>query len=95
MVSVSKLMGKKVIAVNAYTLGEVHGAEVDTAKWQITHMIVSLTDEAIRELGFKKPILDHVVACLPINLVQAIGDVITLNKSLQELRPFVEPKKHD
>ena len=83
MVSVSKLMGKKVIAVNAYTLGEVHGAEVDTAKWQITHMIVSLTDEAIRELGFKKPILDHVVACLPINLVQAIGDVITLNKSFK------------
>ena len=95
MVSVSKLMGKKVIAVNAYTLGEVHGAEVDTAKWQITHMIVSLTDEAIRELGFKKPILDHVVACLPINLIQAIGDVITLNKSLPELRPFVEPKRHE
>lgn len=95
MVSVSKLIGKRVIAANAYTLGEVHGAEVDPAKWQITHMHVSLTDEATRELGFRKPLLGHVIACLPINLIQAIGDVITLNKSLPELRPFVEPKKHN
>lgn len=95
MVSVSKLMGKRVIAANAYTLGEVHGADVDTANWQITHMHVGLTDEATRELGFRKPLLGHVIACLPINLIQAIGDVITLNKSLPELKPFVEPKKHN
>ena len=53
MVTVSKLMGKKVIGANAYTLGEVHGADVDTDKWQITHLHVSLTDEATRELGFR------------------------------------------
>lgn len=94
MVSVSKLMGKKVIGANAYTLGEIHGADVDTDKWQVTHLHLSLTDEATRELGFKKPLLGHVIACLPISLIQAVGDVITLNKSIQELRPFVEPKKH-
>lgn len=94
MVSVSKLMGKKVIAANAYTLGEVHGAEVDTDKWQVTHLHVSLTDEATRELGFRKPFLGSVVVCLPVTLIQAVGDVITLNKSIQELRSFVEPKEH-
>ncbi len=87
-------MGRKVIGANAYTLGEAHGADVDTDKWQITHLHVSLTDEATRELGFKKPFLGAVVICLPVNLIQAIGDVITLNKSIQELRSFVEPKKH-
>ena len=94
MVTVSKLMGKKVIGANAYTLGEVHGADVDTDKWQITHLHVSLTDEATRELGFRKPLLGSVVVCLPVSLIQAFGDVISLNKSLQELRSFVEPKKH-
>jgi len=94
LVSVSKLMGKKVIGANAYTLGEVHGADVDTDKWQVTHLHVSLTEEATRELGFRKPFLGAVVVCLPVALVQAIGDVITLNKTIQELRSFVEPKKH-
>lgn len=94
MVTFSKLMGKKVIGANAYSLGEVHGADVDTGKWQVTHLHVSLTDEASRELGFKKPFLGAVIVCLPVTLIQAIGDVITLNKSIQELRSFVEPKKH-
>lgn len=94
LVTVSKLMGKKVIGANAYTLGEVHGADADTDKWQITHLHVSLTDEATRELGFRKPLLGSVVVCLPVSLIQAFGDVISLNKSLQELRSFVEPKKH-
>lgn len=94
MVSVSKLMGKKVISANAYALGEVHGADVDTDKWQITHLHVSLTDEGTRELGFKKPFLGSVVICLPVDVIKATADVITLNKSLQELRNFVEPKEH-
>jgi sporulation protein YlmC with PRC-barrel domain len=94
LVTFSRLIGKTVIAANAYSLGEVHGADVDTEKWSVTHLHVGLTDEATRELGFKKPFLGSVVVCLPVNSVQAIGDVITLNKSIQELRAFVEPKKH-
>lgn len=94
MVTFSRFMGKRVIGANAYTLGEVHGADVDTDKWQITHLHVSLTDDATRELGFKKPFLGAVIVCLPVSLIQAIGDVITLSKSIQELRSFVEPKRH-
>ncbi len=94
MVSVSKLNGKKVIGANAYTLGEVTGADVDTEKWQITHLHVSLTDEATRELGFKKPLLGSVIVCLPINIIQAAGDVISLSKSITDLKNVVEPKEH-
>jgi sporulation protein YlmC with PRC-barrel domain len=94
MTSVSKLMGKRVIGANAYLLGEVNGADVDTAKWQVTHLHVSLTDEAIRELGFKKPFMGSVTVCLPVSLVLAVGDVITLNKGIKELKDVVEPKKH-
>jgi sporulation protein YlmC with PRC-barrel domain len=88
-------VGKEVIGANAYTLGEMLGADVDASKWQITHLYVSLADEATRELGFRKPFLGAVVVCLPVDLIQAIGDVITLNKSIQELRSFVEPKRHE
>ena len=94
MVIFSKLIGKKVIGANAYVLGEVTGADVDTEKWQITHLHVSLTDEATRELGFRKPFLGSVVVCLPINLIQATGDVISLSKSVKELKNVVEPKEH-
>jgi hypothetical protein len=72
----------------------VTGADVDTEKWQITHLHVSLTDEATRELGFKKPFLGSVIVCLPINIIQATGDVISLNKSINELRNVVAPKQH-
>lgn len=65
LVTFSKLVGKKVIGVNAYTLGEMHGADVDTGKWQITRLHVGLTDEACRELGFRKALLGSVVVvCL-------------------------------
>jgi len=94
VINIGKLMGKKVIGANAYMLGEVNGAQIDTEKWQVTHLHVSLTDEAIRELGFKKPFMGSVTVCLPVSLVQAVGDVITLNKGINELRDVVEPKKH-
>jgi len=94
LVVFSKLVGKRVIGANAYILGEVTGADVDAEKWQITHLHVSLAEEATRELGFKKPFLGSVVVCLPVNLIQATGDVISLNKSINELRNLVEPKEH-
>ena len=94
MVSVSKLNGKKVIGANAYTLGEIIGADADTGKGQITHLRVGLTDEATRELGFRKLLLGSVIVCLPTDIIQATGDVISLNKSITELRNIVQPKKH-
>jgi len=92
--SVGKLMGRRVVGAHAYILGEVNGVDVDTEKWQVTHLHVSLGDEATRALGFKKPFMGSVTVCLPVSLIQAVGDVITLNKSVKELKDVVEPKKH-
>jgi hypothetical protein len=47
-----------------------------------------------RELGFRKPFMGSVIVCLPVSLVQAVGDVVTLNKGIKELKDVVEPKKH-
>lgn len=92
MVRVSGLNGKKIITTDAFRVGEVSGAEVDTNQWRITHLHINLTKEATKELEFKKPVLGHVTLCLPVTLVKAFGDVITLNKTMQELKGMPECK---
>jgi sporulation protein YlmC with PRC-barrel domain len=89
LVDVDRLKGKKVIDKKAYTLGEVGGAEVDTEKWEVTHLRVKLMDEAATELGFKKRFRSSTV-CMPVTLVAAVGDIIAIDKSIQELRNTTE-----
>ena len=89
---VNKLNGIAVITSDAYTLGEVDGAHADINTWNITHLDVELTKEATAELGFKKPLLGSLTVCLPINTVKKVGDVITLNNSLLELKNLKECK---
>ncbi|MCJ7607740.1 MAG: hypothetical protein MUO94_07855 [Thermoplasmata archaeon] len=92
MMDVSKLNGVNVITANSFTLGEIDGSNVDTNSWRLTHLKVELTDEAIRELGFSKPMLGSVKLCLPIENVAGFGDVVTLNKSLIDLKGISECK---
>jgi sporulation protein YlmC with PRC-barrel domain len=89
---VSKLNGTKVITANAYVLGEVDGAHVDIDTWKVTHLDVDLTNEATKELGFKKPFLGSMKVCLPVTIIKEFGDVITLENSLQELKSLKECK---
>jgi sporulation protein YlmC with PRC-barrel domain len=89
---VSKLDGTKVITANAYVLGEVDGAHVNVDTWKITHLDVNLTNEATKELGFKKPFLGSLKVCLPVTVIKEFGDVITLENSLQELKNLKECK---
>ena len=89
---VSKLNGMTVITANAYILGEVDGAEVDTDIWTVTHLEVRLTNEATKEFGFTKPFLSSIKVCLPVTVIKEFGDVITLKNSLQELKNLKECK---
>ena len=86
MMDVSKLNGVKVIAADSFTLGEVDGANVDTKQWRITHLKVGLSDDATRELGFNKPLLGSIKICVPVETISGYGDVVTLKKSLMELK---------
>jgi sporulation protein YlmC with PRC-barrel domain len=92
MMDVSKMNGVKVITANSYTLGEVEGANIDTKSWKMTHVKVELSDEATRELGYSKPLLGTVKVCLPVESIAGYGDVMTLNKSLMELKGLNECK---
>jgi sporulation protein YlmC with PRC-barrel domain len=84
LVSVESLVGKKVITAKAYILGEVKGAEADVNNWRITHLQVKLTDKAATDLGFKKRFRSSTI-CMPVSLISAVGEVVTIEKSLDEL----------
>jgi sporulation protein YlmC with PRC-barrel domain len=89
VVSIDKLVGMKVITAKAYIFGEVKGAEVDVDSWRITHLHVKLTDKAATDLGFKKKFRSSTV-CMPITYINEVGEVVTIDKSLEELSSLVE-----
>jgi sporulation protein YlmC with PRC-barrel domain len=91
MVKVSEINGKKVITTYAFNVGKVSGAEMDD-QWKITHVHVDLSKEATNELGFKKPVLGHITICLPVKVIQGLGDVITLGKTREGLKGIPECK---
>jgi sporulation protein YlmC with PRC-barrel domain len=93
-VNVNILLGKSVIADDARLVGAVTGVEVELMpKWEVTHLHVGLTEETTRELGYKKPFLGSVDVILPISIVKAVGDLISLDKKVDGLRDLVEPTK--
>ena len=89
---VSKLNGMKVITSDAFTLGEVENSDADTITWHLDYLQVELTKEASDALGFKKPLLGSIIVCLPTNVVRYVGDVITVYKTLEELKNLKEYK---
>ncbi len=84
LVNVDELSGKNVIGLGGSILGEVKGAQVNTKTWQVTNLEVKLSSVASEELGFKKRFRSSTV-CMPVSLVSAVGDVITVGRSLDEL----------
>jgi sporulation protein YlmC with PRC-barrel domain len=92
MVTANKLSGTSVITADAYNLGEVDGTNLDTESWKVTHLQILLTDEAVRELAFKKPFLGSVRICLPVTHISKVADVVTLKTSLTEVKSAPECK---
>jgi sporulation protein YlmC with PRC-barrel domain len=86
------LVGKTIIGVAGYDLGEVKGVEVNTTTWNVTHLQVKLTNQAADELGFRKRFGSSTV-CMPVSLINAVGDVITITKTIGELSQNPEISK--
>lgn len=84
MISFENLVGLKVLTSEAFSLGEVKGALVDTEKWSIKYLHVKINDEAATRLGFKKRFRSSTV-CVPVNMVVAVGDFVTIGRTLDQL----------
>ena len=84
MVSFDKISEKDVICAGGFDLGVVNGLEINTSTWQVTHFHVKLSKQASEDLGFKKRFRSSTVS-VPVNMVQAVGDLVTIGKTLDGL----------
>ncbi len=91
----ANLNGKQVITSEAHVLGEIDGVEIDVSTWTISHLHVSLLKNIVKSFNFKKPRFGSITVCLPISSIKAVGDVISLNKSIEELKYMPEFKIQD
>ncbi len=88
----SKIDGMDVVTLDGFKAGEISGIDVNTKKWEVTHMHIELSDDAIKELGFKKPLLGNITICLPVGYIKAVGNVVTLSRHLKGLGKIPECK---
>ena len=89
LVNFDKLSGMQIISSKAHILGEVKDIEINTETWQITHLHVKLENEAAVKLGFKKRFRSSKI-CIPISLVKAVGELITIDASFEDLKDSFE-----
>lgn len=90
LVSPIELKGKKVIGAKGYVVGEIEGFDIELGSWKVTGLQVGLTNEAAAKLGFKTPFLSKVVVIIPAEIVSEVGNFITLDKRLKNLKSLVE-----
>jgi len=88
----AKLNGKKVITSKAEVLGEVEGVEIDVSDWSVTHIQISLLKQNIEKFNYKKPLFGSVSVCVPVTLIKAISDVVSISESIEDLKYMREFK---
>jgi sporulation protein YlmC with PRC-barrel domain len=88
----ANLNGKQVITSEADVLGEIEGVEIDISTWTVSHLHISLLKSNIERFNFKKPLLGSVTVCLPVNVIKAVGDVVALKESIDDLKYLPEFK---
>jgi sporulation protein YlmC with PRC-barrel domain len=93
LAKLKNIVGKKVVGVNGDSIGEVKDVEFDTTTWKTTDLEVKLNDKAAMMLGLKgsgrsigglrSTGTDTVY--MPVEIISAISDVVTVNKTLNEM----------
>jgi sporulation protein YlmC with PRC-barrel domain len=78
------LLGKEVVELNGVLIGTVKNVMFDEKAWQVGSLDVQLNDDVAKEFEVKKVFRNYRIH-LDVNLVQGIGDKITLKTSMEEL----------
>jgi sporulation protein YlmC with PRC-barrel domain len=86
----ARIEGKRVVGEKGYSVGEVEGLDIDIDSWQVTGLLVGLSEDATTKLGFKKPFLGKVVVIIPSSVVSHIDNFVSLNEALESLESLVE-----
>jgi sporulation protein YlmC with PRC-barrel domain len=78
------MIGLQVVTSGAHVLGEVKGARIDTKTWEVKYLNVKLADKAADRLGMKKRFRSSSIS-IPVGMVTAVAELVTLDKSMEEL----------
>ena len=89
MINFEEIVGLKVVTSVAFILGEVKGGKIDTSTWTIKFLNVRLTGDSAESLGVKKRFRSSAI-CIPVGMVQAVGHVVTITRSMEELESSQE-----
>ena len=85
LVGFDELLGKSVIGTKGNYIGDVCGGDIEPSTWKVTHLQVKLSKLAAKEIGVKK-VFKTTTVRIPTSLIDKIGVVITLNKSIFDLK---------
>ncbi len=84
MINFEEIIGLEVVTSGASIIGEVKGAKIDAETWVIKFLNVKLTGDAAESFGMKKRFRSSTI-CIPVSMVQAVGHVVTISRSMEEL----------
>lgn len=91
LVSAGALMGMRVICCNAHYIGMVDNLVFDPEKeWSVPYLQVKLDREAVESLNIRHPFLAAPVTVVRTSDIRAMGDMVMLDITLEELRSFLE-----
>ncbi len=79
-----QLFATHVTGLEGFDIGEIKDFEVDPITWQITGLVVALSERAAKELELKKRILTPRI-CIPILAIESSANDISLNKPLRQI----------
>lgn len=93
LVSAGALMGMRVICCNARYVGMVDNMVFDPEHdWSIPFLQVKLDREAVDSLNMRHPFLVAPVTHIRTSDVRAIGDMVMMSITLEELRSLLESR---
>jgi sporulation protein YlmC with PRC-barrel domain len=78
------LLGKEIVELNGSLIGTIKNVMFDEKAWAVGSLDVQLDENVAREFEMKKVFRNYRVP-LDVNLVQGIGDKVTLKTSKEEL----------
>ena len=84
--TLSSMKDKRLYTTDGLSVGAVKRFELDTVLWKVRSLVVEVDDVAMEPLGLKKSLMRKNEIMVGKELVKNVGDVITLNVSLEILK---------
>jgi sporulation protein YlmC with PRC-barrel domain len=84
MKNISEMYRKKIVATDGRVLGTLEGVAVKN-DWTVSSLTVKIADDAVVDLGRKKPFLGNLRLDVGVAHIQAMGDNIVLNKPIKDM----------